>query len=86
MFFSVNIIVFDTGLKNAVLGQCNLDRYDFYLISKGYISKPLFQSEAKSESIDMKMIFFFLMAIRFFFFRFDVGQPTQNFGIYKKKR
>lgn len=59
MFFSVNIIVFDTGLKNAVLGQCNLDRYDFYLISKGYISNSLFQSEAKSESIDMKMIFFF---------------------------
>ena len=51
MFFSVNIIVFDTGLKNAVLGQCNLDRYDFYLISKGYISKPFFQSEAKSEPL-----------------------------------
>ena len=51
IFFSVYIIVFDTGLKNAVLGQCNLDRYDFYLISKGYISKPFFQSEAKSEPL-----------------------------------
>ena len=86
MFFSVNIIVFDTGLKNAVLGQCNLDRYDFYLISKGYISKPLFQSEAKSESIDMKMIFFFSWPSSFFFVRFSVVQPTQIFGIYKKKK
>ena len=67
MFFSVNIIVFDTGLKNAVLGQCNLDRYDFYLISKGYISKPLFQSEAKCESIDMKMIFFYFHGHPLFF-------------------
>ena len=51
MFFSVYIIVFDTGLKNAVLSQCILDRYDFYLISKGYISKPLFQREAKCEPL-----------------------------------
>ena len=48
----------ETGLKTAVLGQCNLDRYDFYLISKGYISKTLFQSEAKCEATDLKMIFF----------------------------
>ena len=56
-FFSVYIIVFDTGLKKAVLGQYNLDRYDFYLISKGYISKPPFQSEAKCEAINI--IFFY---------------------------
>ena len=78
--------MFDTGLKNAVLGQCNLDRYDFYLISKGYISKPLFQSEAKCESIDMKKVFFIFMAILFFFLRFSAVRPTQIFGIYKKKK
>ena len=50
--------MFDTGLKKAVLGQYNLDRYDFYLISKGYISKPPFQSEAKCEAIN---IFFFIL-------------------------
>ena len=54
--------MFDTGLKNAVLGQCNLDRYDFYLISKGYISKPPFQSEAKCEAITI--IFFILMQMK----------------------
>ena len=51
--------MFDTGLKNAVLGQCNLDRYDFYLISKGYISKPLFQSKAKCEAIDMNFFYYY---------------------------
>ena len=45
-------------------GQCNLDRYDFYLISKGYISKPLFQSEAKCEAIGMKTSFFILMQMK----------------------
>ena len=57
----------ETGLKNVVLGQCNLDRYDFYLISKGYISKLLFRSEAKCEAIDMKMIFLFSWPSSFFF-------------------
>ena len=55
--------MFDTGLKKAVLGQYNLDRYDFYLISKGYISKPPFQSEAKCEAIDMNF-FFILMQMK----------------------
>ena len=54
--------MFDTGLKKAVLGQYNLDRYDFYLISKGYISKPPFQSEAKCEAINI--IFFILMQMK----------------------
>lgn len=47
--------MFDTGLKKAVLGQYNLDRYDFYLISKGYISKPPFQSEAKCEAVGKRL-------------------------------
>ena len=85
MFFSVYIIVSDTGLKNAVLSQCNLDRYDFYLISKGYISKPLFQREAKCEPLMWKWFFFILMAI-LFFSRFSVVQPTQIFGIHEKKK
>ena len=50
--------MFDAGLKKAVFGQCNLDRYDFYLISKGYISKPPFQSEAKCEAIDVMFFFY----------------------------
>ena len=76
--------MFDTGLKNAVLGQYNLDRYDFYLISKGYISKTLFQSKAKCEATDLKVIFFILMAI-LFFSPFSVVRPIQIFGIYQKK-
>ena len=86
MFFSVNIIVFDTGLKNAVLGQCNLDRYDFYLISKGYISKPLFQSEAKSESIDMKMIFFFSWPSSFFLSVLASSNRPKFLAFTKKKK
>ena len=85
MFFSVNIIVFDTGLKNAVLGQCNLDRYDFYLISKGYISKPLFQSEAKCESIDMKMIFLFSWPSSFFFSVLAPSDRPKFLAFTKKK-
>ena len=78
--------MFDTGLKNAVLGQCNLDRYDFYLISKGYISKPLFQSEAKCESIDMKMTFFIFMAILFFFSVLAPSDRPKFLAFTKKKK
>ena len=78
--------MFDTGLKNAVLGQCNLDRYDFHLISKGYISKPLFQSEAKCESIDMKMIFFIFMAILFLFLRLASSDRPKFLAFTKKKK
>ena len=77
--------MFDKGLKNAVLGQCNLDRYDFYLISKGYISKPLFQSEAKCESIDMKKVFFIFMAILFFFSVLAPSDRPKFLAFTKKK-
>ena len=78
--------MFDTGLKNVVLGQCILDRYDFYLISKGYISKTLFQSEAECEATDLKMIFFVFSWPSSFFSPFSVVRPTQILGISKKKK
>jgi len=77
--------VLETGLKNAVLGQCNLDRYDFYLISKGYISKTLFQSEAKCEATDLKMILFYSHGHPLFFLRLTSSDQPKFLAFTNKK-